>query len=247
MWIGGTSARNVAADRLGPKLLAALESAIKVYARQHRTDRLALISHDGDPISKSDEVPSVPLPASDPSVESGPTRTRRRVGGKPVRLTTGTIVVASVVAGAVALTNDDSAATLQSGPRAPGSARSSSGSTEVDGPQRIEGIHPCSSLPRDSQWAKDLRSRKQAVIDGRCYPDPTLNVGGQVGPSRDTADLGEYSTGQILNNICLKSGQVTSDMVGSKTAVWVRFDLDKGRQAFVSAIWTQGEEDVAPC
>jgi hypothetical protein len=45
----------MAADRQGPKLLAALESAIKVYARQHRADLQALIADEPAPSSETSE------------------------------------------------------------------------------------------------------------------------------------------------------------------------------------------------
>jgi len=108
-------------------------------------------------------------------------------------------------------------------------------------------LQPCHDLPTDSPLAMQLRARGQAIIDGRCDSKPATPVGAYPATNRDSAAVTSLDTGYILENICLQSGDVIQDMVESKSSTWVRFQLDPRRQAFVAAIWVQGEDDGQPC
>jgi hypothetical protein len=249
LWIGNTSTKT--GGRWEAKLLAVLGAAIAAYAREHRAELRALIVDEPHPESESaDELPVPRLapktPGSEPPSGSGVDWKRYAWA------TVAVVIVAAVTVAGFALLGDDPSSNAGPGP---GSATTSGPTFPLSsvppstfaGPRTIQDIPACSSLPRDSQWAKDLRSRKQVVVDGRCYPDPTLDVGAQTGPGRTYPAAAHLTTGQVLEDVCLKNGQPTRDMVGSSTSVWVRFKLDKSREAFVSAIWVQGEEGADPC
>lgn len=247
LWVGGMSARNVAADRQGPKLLAALEAAIKVHARHHRADlRMVLAGQSKDEAQPSDQSP-VPATNTEPEVQhdSGwlTGAARRRLVGAGI----GTLLTAAAAGVAVLLTTNSATNQGSTPENTPEPTSPPSNIAESTGPQRINEIAACSGLPRDSQWARELRSRKQVVVDGRCYPDPALQVGAQAGPGRTFPSAAVLDTGQVLEDICLKGGQPTKDMVGSSSSVWVQFKLDDKRRAFVSAIWVQGEDGAEPC
>ncbi|WP_432948241.1 hypothetical protein ACQPXM_13180 [Kribbella sp. CA-253562] len=233
LWLGATATKT--AERREDEVLPVLAAAMASYAREQRS-ALRILLDDDQPLEESGEE-SVPHEDEPTELTSPPYRY--------LFAAIAAVVVAGLIWGGIALLGDEN----PSGPVARSSPGPGTSSTTppVAGQEVINQVEPCNSLPRDSQAAKDLRTRRQVVVDGRCYPDPSVDVGVEAGPTRDAANMGLVSTGQILNNVCLKSGQVTADQMGTKTPVWVRFDLDANRQAFISAIWTQGEEGADPC
>ncbi len=149
------------------------------------------------------------------------------------------VVLAAVVGGIFVLI----AAYIQSG-------GSSNSNEQVEPPADItvlSQLQPCHGLPTDPPLAMQLRAREQAIIDGRCDSKPTTPVGAYPATNRDSAAVTSLDTGYILENICLQSGEIIQDMVESKSSIWVRFQLDPRRQAFVPAIWVQGEDGGQPC
>jgi hypothetical protein len=215
-------------------VIPVLAAAMASYAREQRSALRALLDDD----QLLEEPGEESIPNEDEPTELTP----------PYRYlfaAMAAVVVAGLIWGGIALLSDKDPSEPVAG-SSPGPSTSSS-TPAMAGQDIINQVEPCNSLPRGSQAAKDLRTRRQVVVDGRCYPDPSVDVGVEAGPTRDAANMGLVSTGQILNNVCLKSGQVTADQMGTKTPVWVRFDLDANRQAFISAIWTQGEDGADPC
>ncbi|TCC39376.1 hypothetical protein [Kribbella sindirgiensis] len=237
LWLGATATKT--AERLEEKVSPVLVAAMASYAREQRGTLRALLDEDLPTRKSGDDTPvsNGPEPAE-------PASRRKWYVWAAAAL----VVVAGLIWGGIALFDDKEPSGPGGGPTpGPSTSTGSSSTPSLAGQEIVDQVKPCASLPRDSQAAKDLRSRRQVVVDGRCFPDPTVDVGTQAGPTRDSADVVLVSTGQILNNVCLKSGQETSDMVGTKTKVWVRFDVDANRQAFISAIWTQAEEGADPC
>ncbi len=237
LWLGATTTKT--AERLEEKVSPVLVAAMASYAREQRGALRVRLDEDPPTEAPGDET-TVP---NDP--DTGETTSRRRWylwAGVAV------VVVAGLIWGSVALFGDKEPLEPGAGSTPePSSSSESSGTPSSAGQEIVNQVKPCASLPRDSQAAKDLRSRREVVVDGRCFPDPTVDVGTQATPTRDSADAVLVSTGQILDNVCLRSGQETSDMVGTKTKVWVRFDVEANREAYISAIWTQGEEGADPC
>ncbi len=237
LWLGATATKT--AERLEERVAPVLTAAMASYAREQRSALRALLDEDMPTEEAADDTA-----VSNGAEPAEPASWRQRYVWAGIAL----VVVAGAVWGGITLF-DDKEPSGPVGGSTPGPSTSTGSSTTppLAGQEIADQVKPCASLPRDSQAAKDLRSRRQVIVDGRCFPDPTVDVGTQAAPTRDSADVVLVSTGQILNNVCLKSGQETSDMVGTKTKVWVRFDVDAKRQAFISAIWTQGEDGADPC
>ncbi|WP_433020538.1 hypothetical protein [Kribbella sp. CA-294648] len=238
LWLGATATKT--AERLEEKVPPLLAAAMASYAREQRSRLRSLLDEDLPTDEESDVDPPV-LNEDEPAESASRYRWYLRAG---IALA----IVAGLIWGGIALLDNDDPSKPGAGSTPESSTPTASSSTPpLAGQGIVDQVKACASLPRDSQAARDLRSNRQVVVDGRCYPDPTVDVGTQAAPTRESADVSLVSTGQVLNNVCLRSGQETSDMVGTRTKVWVRFDVDADRQAFISAIWTQGDEGADPC
>lgn len=232
MWTGSSSVKTV--ERRQTELLKALLAAIKAYASQPET-RDALL-----PPASSELSETTGERASEPQTPSSSPDRHRWAMKQWLLVVAGVIAGGAIAAILVTLSQDDPTNSPVSNQTLTGAASSQS--------PTLDPVPPCSSLPPDSQLAKQLRTRRQVIVDGRCYPDPTVDLGTQADPSRDTADVGLASTGTILEDVCLKHGQLTSDQVGTKTEDWVRFKARRSTSGiYISAVWVPGERGASPC
>jgi hypothetical protein len=175
LWLGATNVK--AAERAQLKVLQGLAAAMASHAHEDRC-RLRAIIDDASSIE-----PDTTEESSEPT-EDNHREPPRRASGRRLYLSAGAavVVVAALIYGGVALFDGNK-------PPGPGPGPTPGGSTSggvrsaspVAGQGVINQVKACASLPRDSQGALELRSRRQAVVDGRCYPDPNLDVGAQTG------------------------------------------------------------------
>jgi hypothetical protein len=237
IWLGSSHPRTAGPDRRGPEVLTALENAIPAYVHDNRDELIASF----DDLAASEEaagIPSAnPIDAPIPSPAWRRTMTRQKGG----LLAAAVLLVAIGVVVVVALL--DGRPSADRGTSTPPSNSQPTASMQ----ERLENAVPrCVSLPPESPLAREMREKRQVVVDGRCDSDIRAPVGSQATPTRGSADGPAFNTGDVLSDICVAEGEETSDLAHS-TKLWVRFTAADGRQWYISAIWTHGEEGAAKC
>ena len=236
LWIGLKSGRTVE-KRHQPVLLRELEAALKAYAssKAGREQLQALIPADGP--APEDLLTEQPQP------EPPPPESRRWLWVSLVIALI--VVVAGLLAGLVFWPDDDRPTTQPSS--SPGN---SSGATSgvPTGRTLEEVVERCTTLPPDSELAKQLRAKNQAIVDGRCDNDPDAPVGAYIRAVQTGRAVQRLSTGDVISNICRAETTVPlKDKDGHASSTWVGFDAAAGNRAYVPAIWTQGEEGAKKC
>lgn len=258
LWIGFSSARTI--ERAEPGLVHALESAVRKYARTNRAALVALVA--GEPPRSPTTPEASRTRVASPQPLARGLREREKRHGLVWTTIAATALGVTIVVSAFSLTNDEPS--LAVGPKSslsspaitrpapsftPSPTPTQPTRTESPGIVRLEQLPRCHRLPVGSPLAKRLRAKDAAVVDVRCRANPSVRVAARSGPGRRYRELAHLRTGQIIDDVCLRSrGQRTSNAAKASSRVWVGYrPANSKRYAFTSALWVQGENGAPRC